>query len=82
MRISRPVLQTGHRRDNCSSMVESRLPGGSALAAMTICEAGSKDRHSASFSFRRAVEAAFCRAIKREISPARPDAAQSGGLFQ
>jgi len=51
MRISWPVLQIGHRR-NRSSEAESRLPGESALASLTACEAPSKDRHSASFSFR------------------------------
>src|SRR3954453_2293870 len=52
MRTNRPVLQTGHRRDNSSSVVESRLPVGSALGSVTIWGAGSKDRHSASFAFR------------------------------
>src|SRR3982750_261649 len=50
-RMSRPVLQSGHRRSR-SSAAESRLPGESALASLTACGAASKDRHSASFSFR------------------------------
>ena len=52
MRINRPVLQAGHRRNNSSSVVESPPPEESALASITICGAPSKDRHTASFSFR------------------------------
>ena len=51
MRMSRPVLQIGHRR-GCSWEAESRLPGASALGWLRACDAPSKDRHSASFSFR------------------------------
>ena len=50
MRISRPVMQTGHRR-NCCSEVESLLPGESVLAWLTTGGASRKDRHSASFCF-------------------------------
>ena len=50
MRISRPVMQTGHRR-NCCSEVESLLPGESVLAWLTTAGVSRKERHSASFCF-------------------------------
>src|SRR4051794_16090604 len=51
MRTNRPVLQTGHRRDNSSSVVESRLPVGSALGSVTIWGAGSKGTSATSDSW-------------------------------
>ena len=46
MRINRPVLQTGHRRDNRSSAVESGLTVVSVLVSVISWGAGSKDRHT------------------------------------
>ena len=67
MRINRPVLQTGHRRDNSSSVVESRLTVVSVLVSVISWGAGNgnKERHSASFSFRLRSHETFAQGFRQ-----------------